>query len=629
MRNFRNTFLAKISQIKINKKSFALTVVIIALITALVASLVYLGVKESKKFFSDKEVSSNASSNQAVVYKKSDGIFLTAKEKTVKLNVTDDSVVKITDDGRYLIYTVPSAKISKKYDLYICNLEKSSKVKKGPILTDYGIEPSFKYNDGILYYSKADTKTEAIMTYRYDIRRKKAEEIDFGVEDLYISKSTDTVYYTKKFSDSKALYEYTHKNGYKELAKPVKSVHFYDNTKESELLYEIGSAKEITSEIYKCVPGENSVKIATDVSKVFYDDYKIGNNLYYLVEKKVPTSWQGIIDDETAETDKKMTRPNKDDYRFIFGVSFQYTIDMEKYNAKLLRDEVRAYLNKETKKELSTASYDLYVHADDVSTQIADSVASDTIYAMAASGLPRVIYSGTKINPCGKSVSDFTDNIEKRKFSLIKPEIDEALKGCIVETGLTYADSKGLNIKLKDIDAKNTEFIFSKAENEFFTKVTLEDKKMFTVYRNLIVNKNLSDPEKIAANVKQAKYVDGILWYLKHDTDLKSGDLHKYEDGVTERIDTQVNSFTIHGNREVYLYKNLNKNDGEDIVSLYFCDGKKSKLVSQSVDPEQLMFKGSGAMFIRKSGTNGGELCSYIKGKLHVVDKNVYSLVDY
>ena len=58
------------------------------------------------------------------------GTYLSAYGKKHKLTISDDSSVLLTSDGEYLIYTTASAKVSRKYDLYLCSIKNSSNAKK-------------------------------------------------------------------------------------------------------------------------------------------------------------------------------------------------------------------------------------------------------------------------------------------------------------------------------------------------------------------------------------------------------------------------------------------------------------------------------------------------------------------
>ena len=141
--------------------------------------------------------------SQAIVYKSTDGgTYLSAYGKKHKLTISDDSSVLLTSDGEYLIYTTASAKVSRKYDLYLCSIKNSSNAKKGAKLLDYGVEKEFRYNNGTLYYSKQNQDNLSVMTTAYDIKKNKKSDIDFAIKELFLPENGDSIYYLKQLSDS-------------------------------------------------------------------------------------------------------------------------------------------------------------------------------------------------------------------------------------------------------------------------------------------------------------------------------------------------------------------------------------------------------------------------------------------
>ena len=233
--------------------------------------------------------------SQAIVYKATDGgTYLSAYGQKHKLTISDDSSVLLTSDGEYLIYTTASAKVSQKYDLYMCSIKSASKAKKEAKLLDYGVEKSFKYNDGILYYSKQNPDNLAVMTTAYDLKKNKKSDIDFAIKELFLPSSGDVLYYIKQLSDSQSLYIYSASEGSKELVKNAANIHFYDDGKNCELLFETGSYKEGESELFSVSPGKNPVQTATTVSSVLYDLYSPGGNLYYFVKKESAAGREGL-----------------------------------------------------------------------------------------------------------------------------------------------------------------------------------------------------------------------------------------------------------------------------------------------------------------------------------------------
>ena len=243
--------------------------------------------------------------SQVIVYKSTDGgTYLSTYGKKHKLTISDDSSVLLTSDGEYLIYTTASAKVSRKYDLYLCSIKNSSNAKKGAKLLDYGVEKEFRYNNGTLYYSKQNQDNLSVMTTAYDIKKNKKSDIDFAIKELFLPESGNSIYYLKQLSDSQSLYAYSSSDGSRELVKNAANIHFYDNGENCEILFETGSYNEGEAELFSVSPGKNPVQIATMVSSVLYDSYSPGGNLYYFVKKESPAGWRDIIDDDMAQDDE-------------------------------------------------------------------------------------------------------------------------------------------------------------------------------------------------------------------------------------------------------------------------------------------------------------------------------------
>ncbi len=565
---------------------------------------------------------------QAIVYRKNDGTYLSAAGETVKITVGDDSSVLITEDNKFLIYTTPSAKVSKKYDIYACDISNASKVKKGPVLIDYGVEFSFEYSSEKVYYSKQDLSNLAITTYSYNLNKGKKTDIDFGINNIFVPSKGETLFYTKKFVDFEALYSFSPGEGKRELIKPVTNVHFYDDGEKSELLFETGSYNEGEAELYRVIPGENPIQIATMVSEVMYEDYVAGGNLYYFTKKDTPTDWRGIIEDDAQDSDSLLKEPNKSDYTFIFGISIQYRLDMEKYQKKQLRDAIREYLDTEVAEEKFSETYNLYVRNNDISKKIADGVETENIFAVAQTGAPRIIFTSTQITQSGMSISELSDSIDGDDFESIKPTLDSIISECIKETGFLYADTnKAKPVELSYYDDKKSEFIFDDTVDSVYVKLFDNNQDTFKLYKQTISNNSALEPEQLASSATNCKVSGERLWYQKNDLDLSSGDLYEYYQGKSDKVETKISSFNILENDEIVLFKDFVSKNGIEIADFYIYNGKKISNISRDVNVRSIEYGADGIAFI--SEEDEGKLCIYSKNKLAEIDSGVYTILAY
>lgn len=598
---------------KFKKSTVAVAAVIITVfVAAAVAALV---------FFIKSRHEAPTADSQAVVYTTNEGTFLSAGGKKHKLVISDDSSVMLTSDNEYLIYTTPSAKISQKYDLYTFKLSESSSSKKGASLLDYGVEKTFDYNDGILYYSKQNDTNLSILTTAYDLKKGKKTDVDFAVKELYIPSSGDVIYYLKSLAGSQSLYSFSLSEGSREIAKSVLNVHFYDNGTGSELIYETGSYNEGESELFSITPGQNPVQIATMVSSVMYDDYEVGRNLYYLVKRESPTSWRDIINDDMAQSDELIKEPNKNDYTFIFGFSISYQLDSEKYRRKTSRDKIRQALDEQMTEENFGQGYNLYVRTSEGSTRLAENVASNDVFSVSKSGTPAAVFRCTEPIDSTIKMSDLDAQLDSSSAETVAQSAVEAVKASLKKSGYLFADTQTTEtVKLNAYDDKMAEFIL--ADGKLFVKVNDND-DTFSLYRHTAMANTVSAAEMLDSSVTACKLINGELWYQRSTSGSSLCELYRYS-GAKEKIDSDISSFTETDDGNVIIAKNF-VSDSDETADLYLFAADKLSPVAQKVSVNTLKLSENGAAFLR----NGDELCIYSKNKLAIIDSGVYNIIAY
>lgn len=562
--------------------------------------------------------------SQAIVYKATDGgTYLSAYGQKHKLTISDDSSVLLTSDGEYLIYTTASAKVSQKYDLYMCSIKNSSKAKKDAKLLDYGVEKSFKYNDGILYYSKQNPDNLAVMTTAYDLKKNKKSDIDFAIKELFLPSSGDVLYYIKQLSDSQSLYIYSASEGSKELVKNAANIHFYDDGKNCELLFETGSYKEGESELFSVSPGKNPVQTATTVSSVLYDLYSPGGNLYYFVKKESAAGWRDIIDDDMAKDDELIKAPNRNDYTFIFGFSIQYQLDMTKYNRKVSRDKIRQALDEQIKDDTFRQGYNLYARTADGSKKIAENVVPTEVFAVSASGEPSAVFYMTEITGSTVRMSDLDAQLASSSVESVTETAVAAVNACTKKTGFLFADTHSSSpVKLDAYDGKKAEFIIE--GDRLFVKSFDGSGDTFSLFKHTLSNGVVSAAEMLDTGVKACSIIGSDMWYRRSVSGSSLCDLYKYS-AEKEKIDGDVASFARMSDGSVLIVKNFVSSPDGDIADLFLYDGKKTAPVSEKAELKNMKYSDKGIAFIR----SGGDLCIYSKNKLAIIDSDAYNIIAY
>lgn len=602
------------TQRRFKKSTVAVAAVTITVVVAAaVAALIFL--------FAGRDKTPDADS-QAIVYRTNDGFFLSAYGDRQELIAAEDSNMLLTADGDYLIYTTQSAKVSKKYDLYVCDISSSSKAKKGAKLIDYGVEKDFDYGGGILYYSKQNENNLSVTTVAYNLDKNKKSDVDFAVTEMFIPVGSDAVYYLKQLSDSQSLYVYSPSEGSRELVKNVANVHFFSNDTTGEVIYEIGSYNEGESELFKVTPGSNPIQIATMVSEVFYDNYTVGGNLFYLVKSESPKSWRDIIEDDMEQEDALIKEPNKSDYTFIFGFSIQYQLDMEKYRRKSARDTIRQTLDEKFGEDMFAQGYALYAASADGSKKLADNVTADEVYALSESGTPSAIFKSTQLADSTVKMSDLNEHLSSTSTESVAQSAVEAVEACVKKSGFLYASTSSSEpVKLNAYDSKETDFILT--ADKLYVKVYSQSDS-FSLYQHTVSGGSVSVAQLLSDSVAACAVIDGEVWYQRSISGSSLCELFRCNDTAKEKIDGDVAFFTQALDGSVIIAKNYVSSPDGEIADIYAFDGTKSVKVCEKVFVKSLDYSKNGSAFL-----HGDELCIYSKNKLAVIDGDVYNIIAY
>lgn len=602
------------TQRRFKKSTVAVAAVIITVIVAAaVAALIFL--------LSNRDKTPDADS-QAIVYRTNEGFFLSAYGDKQALIASEDSQMLLTADGDYLIYTTQSAKVSKKYDLYVCNISSASKAKKGAKLIDYGVEKDFNYGSGILYYSKQNESNLSVTTVAYNVNKDKKTNVDFAVTEMFIPTGSETVYYLKQLSDSQSLYVYSPSEGSRELVKNVANVHFFSNDTGSELFFETGSYNEGESELFKVTLGGNPIQIATMVSTVFYDDYSVGGNLYYLVKGESPKNWRDIIEDDMEQEDALIKEPNKNDYTFIFGFSIQYQLDMEKYKRKSARDTIRQTLDEKASEDMFAQGYTLYAASADGSKKIAENISADEVFAVSEKGTPSAVFISTELTDSTVKMSDLNEHLSSSSTESVAQSAVEAVQACVKKSGLLYASSASSEpVKLSAYDDKKADFILS--SDKLYVKVYSQS-DTFSLYKHTVSGGSVSAAQLLSDGVMACAEIDGEIWYQRSVSGSSLCELFRCTDTEKEKIDGDVAFFTQATDGSVIIAKNyISSTDGE-IADIYSFNGTKSVKACEKAFVKSMSYSENGLAFL-----HGDELCIYSKNKLAVIDSGVYNIIVY
>lgn len=607
------------------------------LIVKIIAAVVIIASALLVLFFIGTAIQENKNGSYAVIYSKSGSEFLKGTHGEFALKTEKISETVTSKDGNRLFYLTKSAYGSNKLDLYCCDLNKKSRIAKGGFIVDYGIESGFSINDdgSFAVYSKKNDETGEVVWYLYNTEKKKASEIESNILELFLLPVDKAAYFTKTQGSNTALFKVVFGSAPTKIADSATNVFLFKSKDQCVLLYEAKKASETAYKLYMITGLGGQKLISADVSDVLYNDYTAGGNLYFFKANKATTDWRGIIEDDLAAQDKLITEPQKSDYLFFFGYSYGYTRAMNLYNSKLSRDELRTALDKLVmENNLIAAQMDCYVYNTKGTVKIGDDVPPGRVYAVTASGEPRIIYNKDIYIQSDVNFSKLYAMLDYSNMSEVTAYASELITNSTVSKGINIAFSdcpQGISLDIDNGEVKNCVFDFSLDGNKLY--IILKDDKgtKSTFYETDILNNSLSQRKVIDTGIADNSYSGGVLWYLKRNSGMSEGTLYKYSDGNSVKISDSVYSFICFDDSSVLLFRNYKQVKGELSADLYYCKNNNSVLIDKNVALNRLRYHGSQDLaYIRNySNDTGGELCVYKNEKIRVIDSGVDEILLY
>ena len=177
------------------KKIKLLRIAVVALLVCAVALGSYLALFRLDKLSHTAE---------AIYQKNSSVNVMLENGKTIELGPVKQ--VKLSDDGKTVVYSQDTSSKTGKYDIRVIDLTRRSSVQnKGSVIVSGTDENWSCTNDGayVFYVNSANGSTKC---YAYDTKTKKTLLISSGVEEIYTPPVGDIVYYTRSISGKEELY---------------------------------------------------------------------------------------------------------------------------------------------------------------------------------------------------------------------------------------------------------------------------------------------------------------------------------------------------------------------------------------------------------------------------------------
>jgi hypothetical protein len=230
--------------------------------------------------------------------------------------------------------------------------------------------------------------------YCYDAKRGTADKLFAG--KLIAAADDGTVFSWQAQGNRGTLYRAAF--GHTPLQVSANVTEYSWNANLGAVLYTV--AGDDASKSLYIVKGNDAapISIATDVSEVLTDFSAVrGNNIYFLKTGDLQDAPKIDIDDPSESSDAAIQKPNRDDYLSGLFTQFlgdmQYQLDLDVYNEKRARDELRNDIARIlADRPIISGQQELYAY-DGTATHFLTKInGKEQIYAYAESGSPAVTY---------------------------------------------------------------------------------------------------------------------------------------------------------------------------------------------------------------------------------------------
>lgn len=484
--------------------------------------------------------------------------------------------VSYSKDGKYICYPTDVNYGDDGIEFRL-NMQKVGKTEE-PVKIDSSVTSYTILDNNKILYKKAGNDT----LYINDKKGNK-EKIASDVNYFYLDSDQKNIVWSESNGDGTinvCQQDIALKKEKKTLAKDVDS--FYAS---SDLKYVVVQEQDT---LYMVENFGEKQKIASGVENPYFS-YLDDGGVYYTKQSEETINASDIIEDDCADSDAELERPDEEDYKVekiekndwtgkyekVESVDEDaYDEAYEKYYDKQERDEIREELEDY---EISTPIEKLYYVKDGKETQIDAAVTQMHCYTDYTGKWKGIIYNRYNMEEVPKlKISDIDNagSIESDYYQLLLESAQtcvytEKSKTVVLEEnfeniwGVTADSKTGYGVKVEDADSDNEDKTYSLYS---FSADSNSDGKC----------KLISDDVGYGEELLRGEDV----YYLKDLDEDENGDLYCNE----KNIDSDVKMGTLYKvpDSENILYAvDYNKSNGSATLKMY--DGKKDKIIADDV----------------------------------------------
>lgn len=564
---------------------------------------------------------SRPENNGIVVYKKGNESVIRIGDLETVVDDLSAANFKCDEENSRVFFTVDSSYKDGLYDLYFVQKHRSELID--PKIIDVGVQSSYNVVSGNVYYLKRNSGAGANDGCVCDVDNGKIETFSTNVENIFPLENSNQLYFTKMHGENtRVLYKYED-GAFSEICRDLTNIFLYNKTENPHIIYEkkslLGSG---ISELYIAYSDSEPEMICDSSYLVLYDDYSPSGNLYYFTTAEETVSWSYVIADQYSESDKLITKPKRDDFFSIFGISAEYNSAFAEYTDKLIRDEIRTALNEAMANgEFSVPIYNLFAYNHKNSLKIAENIDPTKVYSVSAFGEPKVIFESSEVLPGDTDMNTLVEIAQRSKMSEVIDYACAVVDDSIKSDGMAFAayGSEGaVKYALNGYDKTKTLFSFSSDGSRIFAFVRDSQGERLNLYTNSIDSKMMPSSEKVVdTGVSSYRFVDDSVLYLKSDINTISGDVYAFNGMNAKKISNAASAFTVE-NGDIIFLKECEFIDSQQFADYYIYSESQEKLIGSNIFVESFKYGNSNkAAYISKD--DGANYLCIFNGRKSVV----------
>ncbi len=568
--------------------------------------------------------------NSILVYNRNgETVVRIGKYETVLTN-PNASGFKCDSDSKRVFYTVDSSRSDGLYDLYFIELRRSELTE--PKMIDYAIEKNYEVSSGKVYYLKENKAAGANDGCICDIDNWKIETFSNNVKSLFPLEDSDTVYFIKMHGSTQVLYKYFETSPV-EVCRNISAVYGFSDSENPHIIYEKNSdVYSGMTELYIARAEGAPELICDNTYEVKYDTYSPGGNLYYFTSSKENISWSYVIADPYAENDKTITRPKRENFFAILGISAEYNRALSEYQDKLVRDEIRAALNETMEKgDFSAPVFSAFAYREGSSIKVAENINPKDVYSVAVFGEPKIIYESTEVLPSSTDMEGLVSIAQRSTMTEVIEYARNIVDSSVTSKGLAlaaYGSEGAVSYQLEGYDKDKTVFSFSDSGSRVFAFVRDLQGERLTLYTNALDEKMMpSTAVNVDTGISNYRFLDNNVIYLKSDIGKNTGDIYSYDGTTNVKLSNAAEAFTLSSSDGIIILKNHNAQTSKATADYYFYNGSSEEMIGDAIEVDSFNYTENDKAAYISSTEKNGCLSIYYDGKSSEIAQGVSEIL--